>query len=340
MEFDKSKVYTALNAEELKVGSEVIVAYDLDSLKYQVEANSWPTYVKKLDEVLGPDHIHRFKLPDSRAYNLAYLVRKVGEVKQEEEKWVVYLAKEQDFSWHLDYCAESFWAWGCAKPKLFVGTHDEAKEWCQSRQKFLKVIKAWEDGKQIQYWDKQRGCWFNVNEPSWNQDKEYRVKPEEEKWIAYLARYQDGLTLCCSAKSYWENAKKFDGAKRKLFVGSEDEAKEWCRSHQKFAEAIEAFEDGKMIQYYYDPDEEWVDVEAIPAWNVSTKYRVKPKEKFNKKVLKCTDLNVGDIIKKGNETRLVINVDRTESNRNRIPNINAGNYWMDDMELEKWEKVE
>ena len=40
MEFDKNKVYTALNADELKVGSKVIVANYLESLKAQVEANS------------------------------------------------------------------------------------------------------------------------------------------------------------------------------------------------------------------------------------------------------------------------------------------------------------
>lgn len=33
MDFDKSKVYTTLNADELKVGSKVIVAYTLGALK-------------------------------------------------------------------------------------------------------------------------------------------------------------------------------------------------------------------------------------------------------------------------------------------------------------------
>jgi len=38
MEFDKSKVYTTLNADELKIGSKVIVADDLGTLK-QMEVN-------------------------------------------------------------------------------------------------------------------------------------------------------------------------------------------------------------------------------------------------------------------------------------------------------------
>lgn len=37
MEFDKSRVYTSVNADELKVGSEVICANNLDSLKCKVK---------------------------------------------------------------------------------------------------------------------------------------------------------------------------------------------------------------------------------------------------------------------------------------------------------------
>jgi hypothetical protein len=106
-----------------------------------------------------------------------------------------------------------------------------------------------------------------------------RVKPEEEKWIVYLARYQDGLTLCCCDESYWETAKKFDGAKKKLFVGSEVEVKEWCNSRQKFTEIIEAWEDGKTIQFRHSDAEAWADCCQAPFWNSNTEYRVKPEEK-------------------------------------------------------------
>ena len=78
MTFDKSKVYTALNADELELESEVILADSLESLKQQVEANSWPTYVKRLDWVMGESFANRFKSGNLR-YNLAYFVRNVDE---------------------------------------------------------------------------------------------------------------------------------------------------------------------------------------------------------------------------------------------------------------------
>ena len=49
MEFDESKVYTALNADKLKIGSEVIVADDLMHLKSFVENNC---EAKKLVDIL------------------------------------------------------------------------------------------------------------------------------------------------------------------------------------------------------------------------------------------------------------------------------------------------
>lgn len=36
MTFDKSKVYTSLNADELEVGSEVIVAYELSIINHNI----------------------------------------------------------------------------------------------------------------------------------------------------------------------------------------------------------------------------------------------------------------------------------------------------------------
>lgn len=242
MTFDKSKVYTALNAEELEVGSEVIVAYDVNSLKYQVEANSWSTYAKKLDEVLGPDHIHRFKLPDGRAYNLAYLVRKVDE-----------------------------------------------------------------------------------------------AEPEDERWCVYLARYQDRLTLCCSDESYWEKCKKFDGAKTKLFVGSEDEAKQWCNSRQKFTETIKGWEDGKTIQVYNTFENKWVSLAETPRWYDDCEYRIKLDD------LIWTGLKVGDIlVTNANDgwelKKMVVGIHSNPKTQLHICVGGAG--WIDDDGLKKWEKAE
>ena len=71
MEYDKSKVYTALNADELKVGSKVIVAYTLKSLKSLVKRDDTQPMI--LDNICSEEYQSRFVCDESN-YTLAYLV--------------------------------------------------------------------------------------------------------------------------------------------------------------------------------------------------------------------------------------------------------------------------
>ena len=84
MEFDKSRVYTALNADELKIGDEVYCADSLESLMLQV-TDETPSYFHSRGKIVGiepMDYSNRFRIENgSRAYNLAYLIN-----KSEEEK--------------------------------------------------------------------------------------------------------------------------------------------------------------------------------------------------------------------------------------------------------------
>lgn len=52
--------------------------------------------------------------------------------------------------------------------------------------------------------------------------------------------------------------------------------------------------------------------------------------------LKWTDLKVGDIIRRGAGTRMVVGIDADSSSMH----IYTGTAWLDDEELEEWEKVE
>ena len=251
MKFDKSKVYTALNADELEVGSVVILADYLDLLRGQVETNSHSVFNRRLDGVMSASSTNRFKSGD-KAYNLAYLVRKVGE-----------------------------------------------------------------------------------------------EEPKEKKWIVYLARYQDGLTLCCCDESYWKTAKKFDGAKTKLFVGSKDEAKEWCNSREKFIEVIRAWEDGKTIQVYETLFKKWSDCAGTLEWYTDCEYRVKPDG------LVWTDLKVGNILRRAGERpaplggrgdyvhveerRMVTGIVDDPGTKHHVQ---LGCSWIDDEDLEKWSIAE
>lgn len=71
MEFDKSRVYTTLNAEDLPIGSKCIFADDLNSLREKVQEAEF--HVSKLTAVEQDCELYRFDDTDD-AYALAYLV--------------------------------------------------------------------------------------------------------------------------------------------------------------------------------------------------------------------------------------------------------------------------
>lgn len=84
MEFDKSRVYTALNADELKVGDKVYVADNLYDLKYDVENDC---NLAVIQGIHSDDFNERFKIRfvsgknDEQTYCLAYLVERAKEKK-------------------------------------------------------------------------------------------------------------------------------------------------------------------------------------------------------------------------------------------------------------------
>lgn len=117
MEFDKSKVYTALNADELKPGSKVILADIISDLKRAVENDC----VVHLKEILSENYEHRFAEDDAvrPAYALAYLVEeptslkwtdlKIGDVimnKHSQLKYMITGIDETGIEYHTHFSGE------------------------------------------------------------------------------------------------------------------------------------------------------------------------------------------------------------------------------------------
>ncbi|MGI5076139.1 hypothetical protein E4N71_12100, partial [Treponema vincentii] len=74
MEFDKSRVYTALNADELKIGSRVILDNTLTKLKEAVEVEKEEA-IQNLAIIHGEDIMLRFTGDKYHSgYTLAYLI--------------------------------------------------------------------------------------------------------------------------------------------------------------------------------------------------------------------------------------------------------------------------
>lgn len=54
--------------------------------------------------------------------------------------------------------------------------------------KHAELIKAWADGYEIQYQTDGSG-WFDIEDPSWHEDTEYRIKPEPKPNVIYYGAF-------------------------------------------------------------------------------------------------------------------------------------------------------
>ena len=73
MEFDKSRVFSAVNADELKVGSKVICADTVKGLRKKVQADDYAQYVQPFIRLHYNGYDVQF-LADCYVYNYAYLI--------------------------------------------------------------------------------------------------------------------------------------------------------------------------------------------------------------------------------------------------------------------------
>lgn len=181
MEFDRSKVYTALNADELKPGSKVICAFSIYELKKRVNEGE---RITEVHQILNEDVEQRFKVyhgdDEYLSYPFVYLVS-----EPEEKNWIAYICRRKGKEPYLTACRGDRWEsvkeeYG-AKTKLFEGTEDEVEKWYLSRRHFANVIAAWEDGKTIQFFQNVTNKWEDI-EPTWSTQYQYRIKPEGLKW--------------------------------------------------------------------------------------------------------------------------------------------------------------
>jgi len=78
MEFDKSKVYTAVNADEVKVGSKGYFADNLRCLQKVVQIEDVVVF-GEIEEICSTEKSCRFKGVGESSYNLFYLVEEAKE---------------------------------------------------------------------------------------------------------------------------------------------------------------------------------------------------------------------------------------------------------------------
>jgi len=85
--------------------------------------------------------------------------------------------------------------------------------------KHADTIKAWADGAEIEFND--MGHWSSIEEPSWRDEFEYRIKPEPKPNVVLYARVELGdlqtRAIFNNTGVSWSNVKMtFDGDTGKL----------------------------------------------------------------------------------------------------------------------------
>jgi hypothetical protein len=80
------------------------------------------------------------------------------------------------------------------------------------KHKHAELIHAWADGAQIQIKDKQTGWEDLCSTPSWRNDFEYRIKPEEKKPVVRWMWAWEEHKLWCMSDTFMteEEAKELE----------------------------------------------------------------------------------------------------------------------------------
>lgn len=225
MEFDKSKVYTALNADELEVGDVVFVADTLAELKKARSAWS-------INRILEESERYRFgvALEDSSyskvpRYALAYLIAKHNDPYKElkkaqaerKEVWFKHDAgvwksnKATGVGWAFNYPVDYYslippeegikyycflsdhgFAYDCRphNAQHVFAEFDapwDAASWCLSHAKFKDIARAWLKGKKIEEYNPLNDDWIVINNPTWSTELKYRIKPE----VSWVVKYSN-----------------------------------------------------------------------------------------------------------------------------------------------------
>lgn len=200
---------------------------------------------------------------------------------------------------------------------------------------------AYEQGKTIQFKSLADGTWQDCGskEDLWRDNYEYRIEPEIEP-LAYviLSQHEGEASLFSMLNGGNESRHVY-------FIGTPGECLDYIKSHNKFAPIMKAWEEGKKIEFESKDTNTWLSASS-PTWNKDLQYRARPEEDedekvSDKKALKWTDLNVGDIIENSTqEHRKAMVIDIDFDVEDSSCHIRAGSRWVSDTDLKNWRKVD
>ena len=127
MEFDKSRVYTAVNADELKIGSRCIFANTILSLREEVESLKGGEFIGELIAILNDNLVNRLR-GEKGASPLAYLIEPPAEHKPFESIDKAMEAIKKHGGWIKSKTTQEYFLISALKSKKFAIIGNEYRE--------------------------------------------------------------------------------------------------------------------------------------------------------------------------------------------------------------------
>lgn len=72
--------------------------------------------------------------------------------------------------------------------------------------KHCELIKAWADGAEIQFFNHFTRSWEGLNEPTWSDETEYRIKPKTILYRAAIYKFTGGFATAAVNDAEQEQA--------------------------------------------------------------------------------------------------------------------------------------
>lgn len=158
---------------------------------------------------------------------------------------------------------------------------------------------AYEEGKEIQYYDGSDSLWHSANTPTWNTSLKYRIKPTEEECCVIYYK----STNCFEVVDDTETVFSVDDI---FFTGRKQECRKWIKEHNDLQNIIEAYYSGKKIQYFEHGL--WIDwtlskTPMITSW-VGGNWRIKPNDEYEVVILYEVGLRIIPLSSSGEFRRI------------------------------------
>ncbi len=145
--------------------------------------------------------------------------------------------------------------------------------------KHAALIKAWADGAEIQYFDRE---WLDTYAPQWAEHIKYRLKPVVDPYQEFKDALKAGEVVQYAVGREWRDLEFADKDRIEWVMYNPSDFR--IKPH-KWQHIIDAHRSGKDVQYFYEKDGKWHTVKAIVPmadnfFKEHLEWRIQPTHKY------------------------------------------------------------